>query len=413
MQTNKLQLINRQKEYLAPVIITFILLTISFLLHYKWCGSPITAGHELWEKRIQAHMLEYPFNIRIFTTPLVVFLSHISNLPYRELFFILQFTLAAILGPMFFGYLRAFKFDVKMSSIGTFLLISSYPIMAAHFEPVHTWDDFGVYIFLTASFWAMIKRKPMTSVVFFTLGCLAREQTMLYYPILVLGTFRFNKDISRIKALIISAIPVIVYGPYFISVHMPYDYNLLFNFETFLRTRDTLFSVFISFGFIWIVIPIVLLIQPWRKMSSRSKFLFITTVYCLISTLLIILLFARARETRLLFPPFVFLIPLSLLIIKPCLDYLQKYTGIIKKILSILIMHGLMIFGVFISFRLFPEFEYRQCPDFCREWTGINLGLMLSLILLILLAGRVREMIKNHLCEFVKLDNFSNPSEAV
>ena len=105
MPMNKLQKGDSFKNHLTPVVITMVLLAVSFILHFKSCGSPMNLGQELWQEKIDYHLYEYPFKIRLLTTHLVVFISSLFSAPYREVFFVLQYILAAILGPVFYRYL--------------------------------------------------------------------------------------------------------------------------------------------------------------------------------------------------------------------------------------------------------------------------------------------------------------------
>ncbi len=413
MNKNKLAKAGRIREYIIPIAITLGLLLISLILHVKSCGSPLEMDHDLWEKRINAHLTEYPFKIRLLTTPIVVFMADLLRLPYREVFYALQFLLAAILGPAFYAYLKNLGFSNKISNIGVILLMSSYPIMAAHFEPVHTWDDFWVYLFLVLCFLALFRQKPIWGAILFTLSCFAREQTAIFYPIYAFAFIRLSGKIDWKKTAVLLAFPVIVYGAYFLNVRMPYQYTIFFNFESAIRARDTIFSVFISFGLMWSLLPVALLIQAWQRMTSSGRFLVISSVYSMAVTLIFVLIFGRARKTRLLFPPFVFMIPLSLMIIRPCLDFFYKYTGRTGKIAFILVLIILMAAGIFAAFAVFPEFEFRQCANYCRQWAGINIGLMVSLIFLIITRRKVRELIRDYFSEFGKSDSLKISSEAL
>ena len=40
----------------------------------------------------------------------------------------------------------------------------------------------------------------------------------------------------------------------------------------------------------------------------------------------------------------------------------------------------LMSLGITLGYLAFPEFDYRQCPNFHRQWAGVHFGLILCLI---------------------------------
>jgi hypothetical protein len=315
---------------------------------------------DIWQGKIDLHRSLYPFTIRYFTTYSTLFLQKLTTLSIRESFFIVQFCLAFILGPVFYCFLRRLKFNRVWSNIGVFIFFTSYPMMAAHFEPVHTWDDFWTYLFLILSFSMIVKNRFLLSTA------------KIFY----------------------SSLPVIIFGSFLALVWQdpePKRFELIkFNFENALRTRDTLFSVYISFGFLWLTSIMTIFKLAGREKDKITRLIFWGGVITLTINTIITLFFTFARETRILFPPFVFVIPLSLLILEPVHKYFRKTLPRLKRVLLLIVFHALMIGGVYLAWVIFPYFEYRQCADYCREWAGINFGIIIMLILIYLVFPKAR-----------------------
>jgi len=382
------------KEYAIPSLITIILLTVSFILHFKSCGSSMSSPSDIWQGKIDLHRSLYPFTIRYFTTYSTLFLQKLTTLSIRESFFIIQFCLALILGPVFYCFLRRLKFNRVWSNIGVFIFFTSYPMMAAHFEPVHTWDDFWTYLFLILSFSVMVRNRFLLSAICFTLACFSRDQALIFYPVFILALFLFGEEKKLQAKIFYSSLPIIIFGSFLILVWQdpePKRFELIkFNFENALRTRDTLFSVYISFGFLWLTSIMAIFKLASKEKGKIIRLIFWGGVRTLPINIIITLFFTAARETRILFPPFVFVIPLSLLILEPVHKYLGKTLPRLKRVLLLIVFHALMVGGVYLAWVVFPYFEYRQCANYCREWAGINIGIIIMLILIYSVVPKAR-----------------------
>jgi hypothetical protein len=314
------------------------------------------------------------------------------GLPVRESFYILQFTLAFLLGPLFYRFLRQLKFSLNWSRAGVLILFSAYPIMAAHFEPVHTWDDFWVYIFLVLTFTFITRKRLIYSLAFFTLACFAREQSLLFYPVIVLAVFLFFGEMSMGKKILYLLAPLIIYGTFYVIVYQPPADRrfelIVFNFENALRTRDSIFSFYISFGFVWVASIISLVRLARAKKSRIISLLFWGALITFPLNVPLTFFIATARETRIFFPPFVFLIPLSLISLQWIYEFIRGHFSIRRQIIALIAFHALMLSGVFLAKQIFPYFEYRQCASYCQEWAGINLGITVFLLAVYILYSK-------------------------
>ena len=399
-------------EYSIPVSITLVLLTVSFFLHFKACGSPLTASPEVWQEKMDIHLTLYPFTIRYFTTYSVLFMNKYFSLPYREAFFLLQFGLAFVLGPVFYRFLKELRFGKAWANVGLVILFSSYPIMAAHFEPVHTWDDFWTYLLVVLTFYSMLRARLFAAAIFFTLACLSREHALIFYPSLVLAACFFARHIPLWRKILCLAAPVVIFAVFRAAVsetpHLGRFFLVMFNFEHALRTSDTLFSLYISFGFVWVaaVIPVIRSLRGAKNPTDR--FLVLAAVVTVPANVILALLFTYARETRIFFPPFIFLIPLSLLTLRAAHVFLRKELSRARRVIVLIVFHALMFTGIFLAKLVFPHFEFRQCVGYCHDWAGINFGLAVTLAGLYLFSAKMRRLCTAHENERSMSDSLSS-----
>ncbi|UCD94743.1 MAG: hypothetical protein JSU69_01450, partial [Candidatus Zixiibacteriota bacterium] len=179
-------------------------------------------------------------------------------------------------------------------------------------------------------------------------------------------------------------------------------------FEHALRTGDTLFSVYISFGFVWVAAAIPIFRSARGLKNAIDRFLVLATVVTVPSNVVLALLFTYARETRIFFPPFIFLIPLSLLILKPTHIFIRKEISRARRVIVLVIFHALMFAGIYLAKIVFPYFEFRQCAGYCHDWAGINLGMIVTLLGIYVFSARLRRLCAAHENERSMSDSLSS-----
>jgi len=389
---NKLQ----KNEFIPPLIITTVFLIISYLLHNS-CESTMFQSEETWQVRLNAHLNNYPFSIRHFTSQTIIFLNSSMGISIRESFFILNFILAFLLGPVFYVYLRKLNFSRLSSNIGIAMLFIAYPIMSAHFEPVFTWDDFWSNLFTVISFSFVLSRKFIHAGIFFALGCLAREQTVILFPAYAFTIFLFSQNQNMIKRILYVSFPVIIWGSYYSGVVRQGDPNRLkyiaLNFEDFQWGRDSVFSMFISFGFMWTASFIAWFRLIDKKLNRIAMYLFWGFLLTLPVNTVFTIAMTFARETRIFFPPFIFVIPLSLIVLKALALYWNDSNTKTRKLcLSVLLI--MIIYSSYIIIRsiVFPEFRYRQCWSYSQIWAGVNLGISIVISFLYIISRKFQKI---------------------
>ena len=153
-----------------------------------------------------------------------------------------------------------------------------------------------------------------------------------------------------------------------------------FNFDGFLRGSDTIFSLIVSLGFVWVVG----LWQALHKTRQRVRFYDVIRFGAAFTTAGFVssaLLMARARETRLFVPPVILLLPLVLVYIQDRAENIKTILRNLPKWATAIGGLALLAVCIWIAKLAFPRFEYRLWHD--GNWT--YLGLHLALVIVFLL----------------------------
>ncbi|MCM2272762.1 MAG: hypothetical protein NDJ18_09450 [candidate division Zixibacteria bacterium] len=382
------------KKSFWPILTLLILTIISILLHATWCGTPMASSETRWQEIVEYHRTFYPFSIRYFTTYLVLGINQLTGLPLRETFFALQYLLMGAAALLFNTFLHRVGFNRGWSLAGMALFLASFPVIFAHSEPVFTWDDGWTYLYLLLATISLINRSLWPAVVCFTLGCFAREQMLLYFPVLVLGVDLFCTGESRRRKLIALLFPLLIYGAFYFATYQSPDQKrfelLAYNFESGPASTNSLFSVFISFGAVWVAWIIGLRkridLGQGDGSGALNKFLRWSSIFAVVPTLLVGLLFASARETRIFFPPFLFVIPVALGWLRSQAKLIES-AALKRRRLMVVTMLSLVAIALAMILTIRPDLDYRNCPDFCYLWGGIHLGLSAGLMAVALLSG--------------------------
>lgn len=383
----------------APIFTILALTLCSILLHTKWCGTPILSSEARWREIVDYHLTFYPFSIRYFTTYLVLGINALTGLPLRETFVTVQYLLMATVAFLLYRFLLMLKLSRGMAHFGMFLFLISFPIIFAHSEPVFTWDDGWTYLFLLLTVMALMNGRLWPAVIYFTLGCFAREQMLLYWPVFLFGIYSYCGEEPNRHRLLAAVIPLLLYGAFYAAMFEAPEQQrfelLQYNFETLPRAANSLFSIFISFGAIWVAwlfaLGRFLRIEAVDAAKQQTRFLAWASLLAMAPTLFIGMLFALARETRIFFPPFVFIIPLALLWMQARIGSAREQWRNLRfrlTILTIVAVAG----GILLLRSIKPDLDYRNCPDFCYLWSGIHMGLTVGVILLAIRTGRVRQL---------------------
>jgi len=377
-------------NYGPALLIILTLLLLSLYMHLELSGSSIRIDRDVWNKSLDYHLNHRPFNMRPVQSYATLGLHALTGLPYREAFYIIQYLLAAVTGLLLYRYLLTLGFDRVWSHIGLALFLLSFPELAAHFQPIHTWDDFWMYAFLLATSLAILKHRWIWGAAFFTAGCFARETTLFFYP--VVGYMAWL-DRRHVRPLILAAslvIPLVVYGLYVQSFEDPYapgTWQMIgHNFGDAPHAADSLVSLINSFGYLWPAAIAGLLFLARRSRSRAEDFCFWGGVIVWPVTTVMASMFAMVRETRLLFPPFIFVLPLALWTIGRLWRSLLGLVGIRGAVAVGLAGLALAAAGAALSPTIWPVFNYQASSLLRRDAAGAYLGSGVALVLVLILA---------------------------
>lgn len=335
---------------------------------------------------MEYHQTNPAFIVRPFTTGLLVFMHDTLGISYRASFFSLQFLLMWLCGPALARYLKDLGFSLKMTLIGMTIFYLSLPVFMAHFDPVYTWSDFWVYLMMPLSFSCLLRKNYLPAILAMSLALLTRETSLIFLPLWFFFIYRAENR-RTVKPLVLTLTAVVLWLIIRLTLSGAatgnLEYRLAFNFDGFLRSSDTVFSLLVSLGMMWPIGFYQILRGAAADIAHYDLIRYgalVTAGGFIVSTLL----FALARETRLFFPPFVFFLPLTLVFFQHhgyTLGRLMKRYRFwqVAVILSVIIGISLVLASL-----LFPEFEFRTWKDGNRILFGLNLAVTIGFFIIIL-----------------------------
>ncbi len=365
---------------------------LSLLLHFV-APSTLRESEAGWAERVTYHQTKPSFAVRPLNTSAVVLLHEATGWGYRTSFFALQYTLLLLCGPALAGWLRRQGFSLREGLLGMTLFYLSLPVLLAHFAPIFTWGDIWVYLLLPLAFSAAVAGRILLSAIWLAAAILARETSAIFLlPWLALIYMR-----TRYTAWSLAAVALAVMGTAALARTFwtgaglgPGDWEwdqrahlLTFNFASLVRSRDTIFSLVAGLGVLW---PIGLY-QMFRSSQFDSPRYYDVLRFGATVTILGFtvptLLFMQARESRLFFPPFLFLIPLALVFLR---QHHEALTAFWRERPRWVLVAGpplICLVGIGLALAAFPDFEYRKWRD--GNWVifGLHLGATLVFVLVL------------------------------
>lgn len=365
----------KSRQYILISLTALLFTAVSLIVHVI-SPSSLHQTDDNWNLRVSVHRHDPAFAGRPVTTALVVGMHSLFGWSLRTAFFVLQFILMLLSGPVMFAYLRQLGLSFRYSAWGMVIYYLSLPVFLAHFDPVYTWDDFWVYLAIPMSFAFILRRQLACALLSFVFAILARETSLIFLPV----WFAAIRTVDRrrlVRPLVLSLTAVLVYiGLRFILSETALgklEWKVAFNFDGWLRTRDTVFSLLVSLGFLWPVGWYQVCRERISSIAHPEIIRFgavVTAAGYVISTLL----FAQARETRLFFPPFVFFIPLALLYFQTRAEAIGRFAQWPVRPGVMAVTAGSIIVGIFVAMVLFPDFEFRTWKDGNRAFFGLHLA---------------------------------------
>lgn len=371
----------RVREYFAVSSLIAFFIALNIVFHTLVCDTPMQGlTDDQWDYRFTVHLEVYPFFRRIPFTHLAYWFHQVTDWPLRQSFFFIQYFLLVIVSFVFYRFLRFLRISFEWAFCGVALILSAYPVLLGFTEPVHTWDDFWVYLALTLTVGALFKRKVMLAALAFTAALYAREQMLTYLPVYAAGVWLFSPYPRRWQKLLAMATPLILYLPFFLpgwTVPQPSDELRDLNWGTESRIANSVFSLLISFGVLWVTWLLGLaryFLQSGKAHTTVDRFIVWSSLYAAAVTVWVVMSVGHMRETRLFFPIFVYLIPISLYWLRDAAIRLAR-EHLWRPIIVVLVGAAGIYYGMDFAVTLFPDLDYRNCPEIGQGWFGVHIGL--------------------------------------
>ena len=335
------------------------------------------------------------FAKRPLTTKLILAVSENSNFTVAESFVLTQWVLLVLCGialGLLANHLLQNRSATRISILAFYL---SFSVVFLFFEPIYSYDEPLQYLLIFLAMLFFMQNKLLLFILSFALACVARESSLFLLP----GLFFIKHPSFKIqlntqwKTLLSMTI---IIGLYFIfRVYQSKALGLNSNAEKqdFLARFIALKTNFGGFAPIQNTIMSMLVVMlPWTyllwwnyknqsEVFMKYRSAFVAFGIAMLINTPIVLLLTNAREVRLFFLPFFFLLPIiGAFLNKDFLHYFTKEALLQcirnKKHLFILMAITLLTFVfTMLTFR----FEYTtQKANFFNEY----LFLMVNLVLL-------------------------------
>ncbi|KAA3631761.1 MAG: hypothetical protein DWP97_12390 [Calditrichaeota bacterium] len=345
------------------IALSFLLTLLVFCLNY-FLRTMIYHAEDIITGTYYYHQTAYPFKLRPFTSMAMFYLNEM-HLSFLWSFIVHQYGLLFLFFISITRLLKQFELTQTDRIIGLFITALTFPILCIHFVPVYSYDDIWAYLCVVWMFYFIIKDKFYIAALFWMISLISRESMVLLFPLFFI--YR-NKSKSIFSWCIPMMLPVFFYSSarifFFPEVLEGRFTRLIVNFENADTIRQTIYSLFISFGWLWAFI-----IVPFKNQSDEDKKLYLSAIVISLLTIVVVLNTALVREVRLLFTPFVVIIPYVLMRFRQVIPKMKSYMTL--QYISRVIL--LFIVSVILTVILFPSFTYLPMIDFHRVLFAMHL----------------------------------------
>jgi hypothetical protein len=366
------------------LILHALFLTVLILLVNMNLRTQLAEDEAMWQNRLELHQGNPPFSLRPFTSAVTGFLSEQYGLSLRDAFVVGQYPLVFALLWSFALFLKRLMFSIRQQLYGMWALALSFPILCVHFIPNFSYDDLWAYIGLVWMAYCLVAGRLFLASACLLFAALSRESVLIVFP--AFFVFR-GREISLRTCLLAAVLPVALYLAYRLMLYPEIRSGrftrLPVNFADAGETRQTLHSLFVSFGWLWFAAGAAIrnyLKSGIRQINRHVRSLSVSALIVGLSCVTLTLAAALARETRLFYTPFVFLIPLAVFHlenIRPAMDRVKNRGRLwLVWLLAIMILAA----SVLLSILIFPSFRYLPMLDFHRVYFAFNLALAVMVL---------------------------------
>lgn len=363
---------------MTRVVLHAVFLTLLVLVLNVNLRTMLRQEDAIWREQLQLHQQSPPFSLRPLTSFTVDYLSSRCGLTLRDAFLISQYPVLLALLISFVAYLRQLQFSQRQTLAGLWMLTFTFPILCVHFVPNWTWDDLWAYVTLIWMAVFLWRGRPLLAGACLALAALSRESVLLALP----AFFLFSPRGARSGRWLFGAmLPLLVYLVYrlicFPDVLSGRLTRLPVNFADAGATRQSLYSLFVSFGWLWVAAAIAVgRVRRAAKGASDKRWHSLANSAWVVALLTVAVTMTAAllRETRLLFTPFIFIVPLALKELVSLRGIAVKVVGSVPIWLPVPAMLLLLGGCIGLAVVLFPSFPYLPMIDFHRVYFAVHLA---------------------------------------
>ncbi|MCH9032264.1 MAG: hypothetical protein IIB00_08410 [candidate division Zixibacteria bacterium] len=363
------------------LVITALILTLNLSLR-----TMLQWDETRWDELVELHSEDLPFRIRPFTNVAVTALVDTFSLSNRDAFVITQYSLIFAFLLSFTALLSKMEFRARERLLGMWALGFSFPILCIHFIPNFTWDDLWAYLGLIWMTYFLLDKRLYPAALCLIFASLSRENVLI--TAVAFYFFRNPRESWR-SWVLPAALGCGVYVLYRFVVFpdfLPGRLSRLpVNFSDINAAKQSIHSLFVSFGWIWTAAGIM----TWRTIRDYKANIFSLNWRLSMSALVIgfltiglTLIAGLSRETRLFFTPFVFLIPLGIASLSDK-RFMENVRSVYDSMrLRYLIAIALTIFAICLvgTILVFPIYSYLPMKDFHRLVFAGNIALSIMII---------------------------------
>ncbi len=351
-----------------------------------------TISEEYLVQLVDFHKTELAFIKRPLTTYSIELLSHTTSLSIGQSFVVVNFTLLFFCGIALFYLAKLILDDSRFSNFSVLFFYLSFTVLFSFFPANYSYDEPLQYLLIFLSFAALLKRKWVLFILWFTIAIIARESSILILPAFALYFFGFTfkkpfqtENIKRILALVVPVVFYAVFLYLFITLSgigkaSQNDLtsrlsHFLFNFQSQEYAVESFFSLALAIG---VHVYFLFSYLSDNVLNGMEKKLVKSFLLTLIINTIIVLISTLARETRLFALPLIFIWPVFGKILLHELKILGSPKNYLKLVNNILPIGTLILLWAFCF--LIYRFIYTQTNGVTKNYLDEYLLVMSALI---------------------------------
>ena len=328
---------------------------------------------------VEYHKEEVAFAARPATTWLLEHISQFTGLSIGWSFTILNFVFLCIAGILVSVLSFRLKQSVPKSYLSQILFWLSFPILFAFFPMIYSYDDPLQYVLILGSLVFLKDRRLLAFLLLFFLSLLVRESGLILLPGILWILLDNEKPILKasnfklLGALVLPAISYFIFSAWYANhLNITNELNAL-NQNRWVcfgqNFGDPQFRIESIVSFFLVCLLPILTWPEFKKLNSKWAWAFLGT---LILNTILVLIFTRARESRLFFIPLLLWLPYSGQLISGAVmrivDNFKTHTW--QSIISLILI---ALAATYMSFRIYQPTGMKPHENWHQEYLFVLL----------------------------------------